>query len=93
MSHAEFVYWQAYGLIEPYGDRRGDYQAALICTTLGNIHRGPKTSALQLRDFLLDFTPRRRLTTPQQQMEFFKAMTLAVGGTVISRKGNTEGAV
>lgn len=88
MSSEEFVYWQAYASIEPFGDARGDLQAAIIASTIANRHRGPKEQAYKLADFLPNFTPRRRLTSPEAQKEFFRAMTLAVGGTVISRKQN-----
>lgn len=86
MSHAEFVYWKAYAGIDPFGNVRGDLQTAMITSTMANIHRGAKQQAFKLSDFMLDFRPRRRLTTPEAQKEFFRQMTLAVGGTVVSKK-------
>ena len=86
MSSEEFVYWQAYASIEPFGDQRGDLQAAIIAQTIANRHRGPKEQQYQLKDFLPNFTPRRRLTTAEAQKEFFRSMTQAVGGQIISRR-------
>ena len=49
----------AYDLIDPIGERRGDLQAAMICTTLANIHRDPaqKSEPYQVEDFVLKFGP------------------------------------
>jgi hypothetical protein len=85
MSSAEFVYWQAYASLEPFGDARGDLQAAIIAQTIANRHRGAREKAYKLQDFLPNFQARRRMNTPEAQKEFFRAMTLAVGGQVTPR--------
>jgi hypothetical protein len=86
MSSEEFVYWKAYAAIDPFGNVRSDLQTALLASTLANIHRGPKQQAYQLKDFMLNFQPRQRMTSATAQKEFFLAMTRATGGRVISRK-------
>ena len=42
MPHREFVDWVALYQIEPWGDVRGDMQAALITGLLANVHRDKK---------------------------------------------------
>ena len=87
MSHAEFVQWQAYAALDPFGSVRGDMHAALVASTMANVSLGGKQrQSFKLQDFLLNFTPKRRITTAEGQKEFFRQMTLAVGGQVISKK-------
>jgi hypothetical protein len=42
MPHREYVDWVALWQIEPWGDVRGDMQAALVATLLANAHRDRK---------------------------------------------------
>jgi hypothetical protein len=92
MSPKEFVYWQAYASMEPIGDQRRDLSAAIIAQTVANAMRAKRSGGqgFKIADFLPNFTPRRRMNTPEAQKEFFRAMTLAVGGQVISRKQGGE---
>ena len=42
MPYREYVDWVALWQIEPWGDARGDMQAALVATLLANAHRDRK---------------------------------------------------
>lgn len=60
-----------YEAIEPFGDRRGDIQAGMICSVLANIHRGKDTRPFSPADFIPKFeTPERRPQTPEEQLNF-----------------------
>ena len=58
MSYTDFLAWQAYDRVEPIGDRRGDWQAASVCSAVCNTlaaQSGSKTR-YTTKDFLLQFT-------------------------------------
>lgn len=60
-----------YESIEPFGDRRGDIQAGMICAVLANIHRGEKTKPYTLTDFVHNWEPQPiRQQTPEEQLQF-----------------------
>lgn len=42
MSSAEFAEWMAFYGVEPFGEVRGDIQAAVIASTVANVNRDPK---------------------------------------------------
>lgn len=55
VSSRELSEWRAYDTLEPIGERRGDYRAALVASTMANLWRGKNTRAAEIRDFLLEF--------------------------------------
>ena len=57
MSSAEFVLWQKYSLIEPFGDRRADQRAWLQVAALANANRDPKRPAIELTKVLPEWRP------------------------------------
>ena len=70
-----------------YLDRldRDDYRAGMICATLANIHRGPKSKPWLPDDF---FRPRRgaqksRAQSPDEMLAMAKAWNAALGGEVV----------
>lgn len=88
MSAEEFVYWQIFASQEWIGDQRRDLQAAIIAQTVANTMGAKRKGgqAFKIQDFLPNFTPRRRMNTPESMKEFFRAMTIATGGQIISKK-------
>jgi hypothetical protein len=52
--------WLEFAAIEPFGDRRADYQTALLASVLANVWRGKGQRAAELKDFLLDFRPKEK---------------------------------
>lgn len=60
ISMKQFFEWQAYASLEPFDEVRGDYRAALIASTLVNVHRKKGRPAARLENFLLRFEARER---------------------------------
>jgi hypothetical protein len=63
MSAREWAEWQLYYDVEPFGDRRGDYQAALIAKMIADVQNAKKTGGgeLTIDDLLLQFNLRDEL--------------------------------
>ncbi len=57
----ELSEWQAYSLIEPFGEARADLRSATIACVIANANRGKGQPAFKLEDFILKFEP------PEQQ--------------------------
>ena len=57
MSSREYNDWLALASFEPIGDRRGDLQAAIIASTIANVHRDEKKKddPFQFKDFMPQF--------------------------------------
>lgn len=53
MSVQEFIQWQAFYHLDPWGGYRQDINSANICSVIANINRGENTQAYQLEDFTL----------------------------------------
>ncbi len=60
-----------YERIEPFGERRGDWQAASICSILANLAMARTRSKKRFspNDFLLQFTKERKEVTPQSEAQ------------------------
>lgn len=58
-SSAEITEWMAYDRIDPFGGFRGDVQAAVIASTIANVHRGRNSPVRKIEDFL-PFQPRKK---------------------------------
>lgn len=80
ISSYELSEWMVYEQVEPFGDRRGDFQAALICMTLANRLRNKDEQPFKMQDFLLDFERARAEQTMEEQIAFAHMMTIALGG-------------
>jgi hypothetical protein len=55
MSAHEYAEWIAFSRIEPWGEERADYRAALICKVLADINTPKGKQPMKLTDFLLKF--------------------------------------
>ena len=78
MSSEEFVDWQLYYELNPFGPKRGDFQSALIASTIANAN-APKGKKFALKDFMLDFkstrqTQQKRPISSEQVVSFFQAL-------------------
>ncbi len=80
MSIYEFMEWQAYYDFDPFGNERGDLQAALISCVIANANRDGISKVFKIEDFMLKFGPQRQ-QTPQ---EFAAIMQTAL---VAARRG------
>lgn len=80
ISSQEFVEWQAYARLDPFGSERGDVQAAVVAQTVANANRGPKTPAYKLEDFVLKFDQPDALS-PEDLRAKVKAIHAMFGGS------------
>lgn len=55
ISAAEAMDWHLLDAIEPWGERRADYRAAVICWTIAGVNYSGRGRRPQLRDFLKMF--------------------------------------
>jgi hypothetical protein len=84
ISSAELTDWSAYLDIEPAGDERGDYQAAVIASTIANVFRNEdkKNDPYTMGDFMLSFAPKEPEVKPDwhQQLAQVELINIALGG-------------
>lgn len=57
MTSREFAEWMAYYGLEPFGERRADYRAALISSVIANVNRAKDQDPYPISDFLPDAMP------------------------------------
>lgn len=90
MSIRQFREWQAYAVIEPFGEIRADYRAASISATIANVNRDAKKHArpFQISDFLLRFGTemRGRQTQTWQQQKAIAKMIVNAANAAEARK-------
>lgn len=55
MPYAEFIRWQAFYQIEPFGVRRDNLHAAMIASTVANCHSKKKFTTT---DFMVNTEPK-----------------------------------
>jgi len=92
MSGQEFQQWKQFFALEPLGERRGDVQAALICSVIVNCMRmfsgkrgGGKFA--EVKDYLLEFSGtkvRPSAKDVQTKMRSFLTMMQADGAAKLS---------
>jgi len=63
MSHSEFVEWQAYHRLDPFGNERGDYQSGIIAATQVNLWSKQKRKP---SDFMPRFGEKDEPQTPAE---------------------------
>ena len=81
MSAKEYNLWLADYMIEPWGDVRADYRAAMICKMILMPHYEKE---FDLEDFIVKFEsvkPKQK-QTPEQMFALLKGHTMAMGGKV-----------
>lgn len=72
MSAREFAEWQAYSLIEPFGERRADQRAWLQVALHSNINRDPKKGKpVDLEMILPDWRPPPEPQAPEHVWRVF----------------------
>jgi hypothetical protein len=87
----ELSEWMAFASLEPFGDARGDLQAAIVASTVANTARDPKKRRRPFApaDFVPDFDrPERRHQTWQEQLSIVTMLNTAFGGRDLRDKGN-----
>lgn len=79
MSSAEFTEWMAYYQLEPFGQERDNWHAAVIASTMANVMR-TKGRGVDVDDFMLKTKPARK-QTPQSIYQAFRAWAVANGAS------------
>lgn len=81
MPYTEAVDWAAFARIEPFGEERADWRAALVASVIAEVNRGrtKRRKPYQPKDFLLRFGGPRRQTW-QSQLQFVEMLNAAFGG-------------
>jgi hypothetical protein len=75
MDSREFAEWMAYSRIEPIGDKRGDYQAALIASTTHNaVASAFGGKSVNMNEFVLTFGPPRKQTPEEMRARILFAI-------------------
>jgi hypothetical protein len=64
MTAREYDDWRRFATHQPFGDRRGDTQAAMVASAIVNVNRAKGATAIPISDFLPDFDPP---PTPEEQ--------------------------
>lgn len=81
MPYSEFVEWIAYSRIEPWGDERADWRAALVASVIAEVNRNrtKRKKPYAPKDFLLNFEGPKRQSA-QTQLQFVEMLNKAFGG-------------
>jgi len=78
MPSSEFFEWMLLERLEPFGDRRGDVQVAMLASLIANIYRASGRSPYTMNDFLLKYetaAPKSAALTPEQLHAKFLKLT------------------
>lgn len=67
IDSAEFAEWQAYYLLEPFGEYRADVRNALLACVIANSNRGKSQRSYKIKDFMPVFGPPRRQSASDQR--------------------------
>ena len=70
----EFTKWVAYYKIEPFGQERADFNAAVISSTIA-ASVGAKGKALKIETYMPDFKKEQRQQTSEEMINIAKAFT------------------
>lgn len=85
VDSAEFAAWQAYALLEPFGEERADLRAGIIASTIANVNRGRATPPFRPKDFMPEFRrrPPEQVQTVEEQQQILGLVAVASGGTIV----------
>ena len=88
MTWTQFVAWQEYANLEPFGEERSDLRSGIVASVIANSNRDPKRQSRPFKpsDFMPQFqaaadkAAKRVPLTDASEWEGIKAMARAVGG-------------
>lgn len=79
MSHGQLLEWLAYFTVEPFGDARADWRAAMQASVVANVNRRQASRQFQPRDFMPRFDQPNKAKSPEAMLEVMK-MAMAASG-------------
>jgi hypothetical protein len=90
LSIDEFVQWMCFYSIEPFGEKRGDIQSAIIAQTMANIHRASDAKPYTVKDFIPEFIERKPERQPlQHQISIWQAIVTAQNAIVAANSSGS----
>lgn len=82
ISSRELTEWREFYRLEPFGEERADYRAALIAAVIANANRRKGQKPFAVKDFMPDFEGRpREPRTPEQLLSVAEMLNAALGGS------------
>ncbi len=88
ISSPEFVRWQAYYELEPFGEERADLRAGIVASTIVNVQRGKGQRAVKATDFMPEFGKKAKQKMTRKQMAFKADQYRQRYEAFLKRKGN-----
>ncbi len=83
IDSAELTDWMAYYRIDPWGGERGDLQAGIVASMVGNVNLKDGAEPLGPSDFALTFGPKPlKIATAKEIAAKLVGLTLSRGGEV-----------
>ncbi len=85
VTSEELTDWLAFSRLEPWGDERADYHAAMICMICYQMWRGKNSPRMKLEDFIIKFLSEGRDAEPktsEQLNTMLQGYTAAAGGKI-----------
>lgn len=79
MSHAQLMEWLAYFTLEPFGEGRADWRAAMQASVIANVHRRRGSRQFQPKDFMPRLGQTTKTTSPDAMLAMMKAAVAASG--------------
>lgn len=75
--------WAAFDALEPISEGyRGDVRAALVASTIANVHRPARSRAYEIDDFLLRWEPREKKQTPDETWRLLRTWAIMARASV-----------
>lgn len=74
MSASEYMHWEAFYQLEPFGAERDNMHAGLIAATVWNTQRGKKQKGMTHKDFMFRDPATARLERIRDMMGKFRAL-------------------
>ncbi len=89
MPLAKFQRWRIYESIEPFGERRADMQAGMVCAAIYNQHRTKDSDRFwTYLDFIPQWDPKPEVRqSPEEQLNMFLAIQTQQNAIVAAREG------
>ena len=83
ISAAEFAEWMAYDRLDPIGESRGDWRAAMLATVFASAYRRKGSRPYKIEDFMPVFRkPKQRRMTADQLRDAVLSINKSAGGKV-----------
>ena len=87
MSSMEFVEWQAFFSLAPFGDDRADIRSAMICKTLADVNTPKGQTRMRLADFMPRFGP-PEVQSPEAMLSQAEQANAIFGGVDLREDGD-----